>query len=341
MISVIMPAYNAARFIESSAESVLAQTWRELELIIVNDGSTDDTAAAADAIARRDERVRVFNIENSGPANARNFGIAHISEDTEYITFIDSDDLMEKDALEYAMTAAEKGAEFVMMGFTIKNPDATERDYFEPEQYLDGANLGEALPHLYMANMLNQVWAKLYSARLIRENDLRFPDYRWGEDRLFNFDVLEKAKLCAVLPERKYYYIMQPGESLISCFYEDKPQVCYEADDRMRALCRRFGTKDDSGCRYMFVKSIFSCMTNLYAPSCQLTHRRKREYVRGIIGNEQVRSRSRGVYGGTVEKLMCAVMRSGIVWLNMLMFRVVYAAGRLAPKLFLMLKHKK
>lgn len=341
MISVIMPAYNAARFIESSAESVLAQTWRELELIIVNDGSTDDTAAVADAIARRDERVRVFNIENSGPANARNFGIAQISENAEYITFIDSDDLMEKDALEYAMTAAEKGAEFVMMGFTIKNPDATERDYFEPEQYLDSANLGDALPHLYMANMLNQVWAKLYSARLIRENDLRFPDYRWGEDRLFNFDVLEKAKLCAVLPECKYYYIMQPGESLISRFYENKPQVCYEADDRMRALCRRFGTKDDSGCRYMFVKSIFSCMTNLYAPSCPLTYRRKREYVRDIIGNEQVRSRSRGVYGGTVEKLMCAVMRSGIVWLNMLMFRVVYAAGRLTPKLFLMLKHKK
>ena len=341
MISVIMPAYNAARFIESSAESVLAQTWRELELIIVNDGSTDDTAAVAAAIARRDERVRVFNIENSGPANARNFGIAQISENAEYITFIDSDDLMEKDALEYAMTAAEKGAEFVMMGFTIKNPDATERDYFEPEQYLDSANLGDALPHLYMANMLNQVWAKLYSARLIRENDLRFPDYRWGEDRLFNFDVLEKAKLCAVLPECKYYYIMQPGESLISRFYENKPQVCYEADDRMRALCRRFGTKDDSGCRYMFVKSIFSCMTNLYAPSCPLTYRRKREYVRDIIGNEQVRSRSRGVYGGTVEKLMCAVMRSGIVWLNMLMFRVVYAAGRLTPKLFLMLKHKK
>ena len=83
MISVIMPAYNAARFIESSAESVLAQTCKELELIIVNDGSTDDTAAAAAAIARRDERVRVFNIENSGPVNARNFGIAQISENAE------------------------------------------------------------------------------------------------------------------------------------------------------------------------------------------------------------------------------------------------------------------
>lgn len=341
MISVIMPAYNAARFIEESAESVLAQTYSDLELIIVNDGSKDATAAVAEKIAQRDRRVRVISIENSGPANARNCGMKHISERAEYVTFIDSDDLMEKDALEYAAAAAEKGAEFVMMGFTIKNPDATERDYYEPEQHLDASTLGEALPKLYMANMLNQVWAKLYSVRLIRENDLRFPDYRWGEDRLFNFDVIEKAKLCAVLPECKYYYIMQPGESLISRFYDLKPQVCCEADDRMSELCRRFGTKDDSGCRYMFVKSIFSCMTNLYAPSCTLTYRQKREYVRAVISSEQVRSRSRGVYGGAVEKIMCAVMRSGIVWLNMLMFRVVYAAGRLAPKLFLVLKHKK
>ena len=341
MISVIMPAYNAAKFIESSAESVLKQTYADLELIIVNDGSTDDTAAVAAAIAQKDKRVKVFGIKNSGPANARNFGMEHASENAEYFTFIDSDDLMEKDALEYAVAAAQKGAEFVMMGFTIKNPDSTERDYFEAEQYLDSASIGEALPHLYMANMLNQVWAKLYSAPLIRENGLKFPDYRWGEDRLFNFDVLEKAKLCAVLPQRKYIYIMQPGESLISRFYDLKPQVCCLADRRMSELRLHFGTKDDSGCRYMFVKSIFSCMTNLYAPNCPLTYRQKREYVKKILQNEQVRSRSCGVYGGAVEKIMCAVMRSGIVSLNMLMFRVVYAAGRHAPKLFLMLKHKK
>lgn len=341
MISVIMPAYNAAKFIESSARSVLEQTYADLELIIVNDGSKDNTAAVAAAISEGDERVRVLNIENSGPAMARNYGLEHISDKAEYVTFIDSDDLMRKDALEYAMTAAEKGAEFVMMGFTIKNPDATERDYYEPERYLDSSNLGEALPHLYMANMLNQVWAKLYSAKLIRGNKLRFPDYRWGEDRLFNFDVLEKATLCAVLPECKYDYIMQPGESLITRFYEKKPQVCFETDDRMSELCRKFGTKDDSGCRYMFVKSIFSCMTNLYAPSCTLSYVEKRAYVKNILRNEQVKNRSRGVFGGTVEKLMCAVMRSGIVWLNMLMFRVVYAAGRLTPQLFLKLKHKK
>ena len=341
MISVIMPAYNAAKFIEKSAKSVLEQTYSDLELIIVNDGSKDDTAAVAAALADRDKRVRVLNIENSGPAMARNYGLEQLSDKAELVTFIDSDDLMRKDALEYAMTAAEKGAEFVMLGFTIKNPDATERDYFEPEQYLDSSNLGEALPRLYMANMLNQVWAKLYSAKLIRENKLRFPDYRWGEDRLFNFDVLEKAALCAVLPQCKYDYIMQPGESLITKFYDKKPQVCCEADTRMSQLARKFGTTDDSGCRYMFVKSIFSCMTNLYAPSCTLSYAQKREYVRGILTNEQVKSRSHGVFGGPVEKLMCAVMRSGIVWLNMLMFRIVYAAGRLTPQLFLKLKHKK
>ena len=341
MVSVIMPAYNAEKNLTASVESVLSQGCTDFELIIVNDGSRDNTASVAAALAEKDSRIKVFSIENSGPAMARNYGLDRISESSGYIAFIDSDDLMLPDFLEYALSAAENGAEFVMTGFTIRNPDGTTRDYFEAENFFDETTLGEALPHLYMANMLNQVWAKLYRADIIRDNNIRFPDYRWGEDRLFNFDVLERMKKCAVLPQCKYCYIMQPGESLISRYYDKKVQVCCEADTRMAGLCRRFGTKDDAGCRYMFIKSIFSCITNLYAPSCPLSKKEKRKYVEEILNNEQVISRSRGMFGGAVEQTMGRVLRSGNVTLNMLMFRAVYAAGRLTPQLFLKLKHKK
>lgn len=341
MVSVIMPAYNAEKNLTMSVESVLSQTCADFELIIVNDGSKDNTASIAADLAERDGRIKVFSIENSGPAMARNFGLDRCCESAEYIAFIDSDDLMLPDFLEYALSAAKNGAEFVMTGFTIKNPDGTTRDYFESENYFNESTLGDALPHLYMANMLNQVWAKLYRADIIRKNSIRFPDYRWGEDRLFNFDVLEKAKKCAVLPQCKYAYIMQPGESLISRYYDKKVQVCCEADLLMSKLCKLFGTKDDSGCRYMFIKSIFSCITNLYAPSCPLSEKEKRKHVGDILKNEQVISRSCGMFGGAVEQTMGKVLRSGNVTLNMLMFRVVYAAGKLTPKLFLMLKHKK
>ena len=91
----------------------------------------------------------------------------------------------------------------------------------------------------------------------------------------------------------------------------------------------------------MFVKSIFSCMTNLFTPSCTLSYGGKREYVRGILRSQQVQQRSRGVYGGAAVKIMCAVMHTRIVWLNMLMFRLVAFTGRAAPKLFMRVKHRK
>jgi len=340
-VSVIIPAYNAGEYIERAMKSVLGQTHDELELIVVDDGSTDATAEIAVRTARNDGRAHVIRMPNSGPAMARNRGIDAISPDADYVMFVDADDYIAPDAVEYALTAAAKGAELVLMGFVILSPDGTRRDYCEPEAMLDASTLGAALPQLYTANMLNQVWAKLFSARLIRDGVLRFLDFRWGEDRLFVFDCLERAVLTAVLPECRYFYVMHAGESLISRYYERKPEACCLADSRMQQLCSRFGTKDDAPCRYMFMKSIFSCMTNMFSPSCDLDYRGKREYVRGILQNPQVQQRSEGASGGAPVKIMCAVMRTRCVALNMLMFRAVALAGRAAPKLFMSLKHKK
>jgi len=340
-LSVIMPAYNAEKYIARSIQSVLSQSWRDLELIVVDDGSVDATVKIVSDIAAEDGRVRLLSIENSGPAMARNHGLDNLGEDTEYVTFIDADDELLPGALDYAMVKAAEGFELVMFGFTIHSADGSRRDYFEPEAEFDADNLGAALPKLYMANMLNQVWAKIFSARLIRENNLRFPDYRWGEDRLFIFDCLEKATKVAMQPKCFYLYVMHPGESLITRYYDKKLQVCCLADKRMSQLCSLFGTKDDSPCRYMFVKSIFSCITNIFSPSCPLDARGKRAYVWEILSNSQVQQRSRKTFGGISVKVMCAVMHTKIVWLNMLMFRAVAFAGKALPGLFMALKHKK
>ena len=91
----------------------------------------------------------------------------------------------------------------------------------------------------------------------------------------------------------------------------------------------------------MFVKSIFSCITNIFSPSCPLDAEGKRAYVREILNNSQVQQRSRRTFGGISVKVMCAVMHTKIVWLNMLMFRLVAFAGKALPNLFMALKHKK
>ena len=254
--------------------------------------------------------------------------------------FADSDDLLERGALEYALTEG-RGADLVLMGFSIKNTDGSTASYREPEQHLDPTTLGAELGRLYKANLLNQVWAKLFSAEMIKAGHIRFPDYRWGEDRLFIFDCLERAGSVAVLPECKYSYIMHPGQSLISSYYDKKFEVCLEADARAQQLCRRFGAEDDADFRYMFVKSVFSCLTTLFSPGCRLSRDEKRDVIRGIITNEQLRERSRKPFGGAAVKLLSAVMRSGSVTLNYAAFHFVAWAGQAAPRFFTKLKHRK
>ena len=338
LITVIIPAWNAERYLEATLRSVLGQTHRDLRVLVVNDGSTDGTEAILLRLEREDARLIHMTVPNGGPAVARNRALAVLPEGTDYVMFLDADDLLLPDALAYALSGSE-GAELTLFGYSILRPDGSLRDYSEPEQLLDRAGLAQALPRLYTANLLNQVWAKLYAAPLLK--GLQFPDYRWGEDRLFLFDALERAGQVKVLPESKHRYVMHEGESLITRYYEKKFHVCCEIDRRLEALCQALGADGGADFRYMFAKSVFSCLTNLFSRSCTLSHREKREAVRRIVNSEQVHSRCRDASGGLPTRLLCAVVRSRWVGLNLFCFRLVAWAGERFPLLFLRLKHRK
>lgn len=340
-VALIMPAYNAAALIENTIRSLQKQTFRDFELIVVNDGSRDNTADVIAAIAREDERIRLITIENGGPANARNVAFTHVKPGTEFIMFMDADDEYRPEAIETAVRAAESGADMVVFGFTIVNLDGTTNDYFESRMTLTKDTLGANLAALYKANVLNQVWAKLYRAELILNNNLRFPDYRWGEDRLFIYECLERAEKVEILPDCNYLYLMHEGESLITKFYDKKLGICIESDERMRRLRASLGAPEDGAYDYMFVKSVLSCMTNLYSPSCRLSRAEKRSYVRGILENERIQQAAAGTSGGLAVKIPCAAIRTGSVVINLLCARLMTLVGRYAPKLFLKLKHRK
>ena len=339
-VTVIMPAYNAEAFIEGSVRSILAQSFRSIQLIVVNDGSADSTGDILDRLSREDGRLTVLHVPNGGPAAARNRGLNAADPAAEYIMFADADDELMPDAVEYAVSRGG-GADMILMGFSIRNADGSEAYYNEPEQHLTPEDIGGALGKLYKANLLNQVWAKLYRTELIRKNGIRFPDYRWGEDRLFIYECLEHSECVTVLPECKYRYIMHPGESLITRYYDKKFDVCLEADARMQQLCRRFGAEDGGDFRYMFVKSVFSCITTLFSPTCTLSRSEKKQEIKRIIRHPQVQERSRSVFGGVSVRGLCAVMRTKCVWLNYTAFRFVAWVGSAAPKLFTRLKHRK
>ena len=146
-ITLIMPAYNAEAWLAESIRSVLEQSFRDFTLLAVDDGATDQTPAILDALAAEDPRVRPIHTVNGGPAKARNLALEQLDADTEYVMFLDSDDHLLPDALEYALQGAAQGAELTIFGFTIEELGGGTRDYCEPAALLDRESLGASLEH--------------------------------------------------------------------------------------------------------------------------------------------------------------------------------------------------
>ena len=232
-------------------------------------------------------------------------------------------------------------ADIVFLGFTIVNPDKTTNNYSEPDAEYTPETIGTAFTSLYKANLLNQVWGKLFRTELLKEHGFRFPDYRWGEDRLFIYDCLEASKKISVCSYCCYLYKMYNSASLISGYYDRKPEVCRISDERIRELCTKFGVTDDRDCRYMYLKSIFSCLTNLYSPTCTLSSREKRAYAEGILTDEYVRERVKGTGGGTAARAISKLLRTGSISLNLAAAKMLSAASGSTPLLMQKIKHRK
>ena len=336
-----MPAYNAEAYIKEAVDSILGQSYGNIELTVVDDGSTDSTPGILREYAEKDSRVRILQTDNGGPANARNYALDSLAGSSENGMFCDADDTLEPDMVEKAVAEAEKGADFVIMGFTIVDADGTESRYCESDKRLDTETMGTELGNLYKANLLNQVWGKLFKTEIIYGSTIRFPDYRWGEDRFFVFDYMKESYSISVLSCCGYRYYMHPGQSLITSFYREKADVCIRINERMEELCRKYGVKDDAPFRYMFTKSIFSCFANLFSPTCTLSRNEKRAYIRSIINNPNVINRVKGVEGSRSIKIISWIMQSSSVTLNMMAARFTAFFSKLFPNRFREIKHKK
>lgn len=195
MISVIVPVYNAQAFLEPCIKSVLTQSFRELELILIDDGSTDRSLE----MCRRwetDPRVTIVSTENRGVSAARNMGLSAASG--QWILFLDSDDFLLPDCLERLMTMVTPETREIIGAYTVEEaaPSSFTRETVSADALramtLDPIN-HRLLPEFYEVKPLSlcSCWAKLYRMDVIREYGLRFrEELRLSEDTLFNLEYL-------------------------------------------------------------------------------------------------------------------------------------------------------
>lgn len=204
-ISVIIPVYNTAPYLERCLDSVLQSTYHNLEIICVNDGSTDKSLSILEQYQASDDRVVVINQNNSGVSAARNNGLAHATG--AYVAFVDSDDWVHPQYLGYLLCAIEN-ADISHCGMVrINNEDLEkEEQQISPIRILDTdkMNFGEIADHC---------WGKLFRREIVEK--LKFEErISFGEDKLFTALALQTGKKIAVIDNVLYYYYNNPNSAV-------------------------------------------------------------------------------------------------------------------------------
>ena len=205
LVSIIVPMYNAAPYVARCLDSLVAQTYPHTEIIVVDDGSSDESGAIADRYAARYSQVRCVHSENQGQSAARNRAMRMANGD--YYLFVDSDDHIENNMVECLMAACETNAAEIAVGFYwMEYPMIALRRPMLPQRVW---NTEEALSLLLDNRRLeNFAWGKLFRASLFE--GITFPDCRF-EDIYAIFQVFARAQRIVTVPQRFYHYTQRRG----------------------------------------------------------------------------------------------------------------------------------
>ncbi len=214
LISIIVPVYNVGQYLDRCMTSILQQTYRRLEIILVDDGSTDSSPAKCDAYARKDSRVRVIHKPNGGLSDARNAGLAVASGD--YIGYVDSDDWIEPDMYEQMHQAcAAHGAQLAVCRYFCEYKDHTVAGGGGSVVPLSR----EALLEIYISGheeyvIYNSVWSKLFHRDLV--SGALFPKGRNSEDIMYTTRAFCKVERAVYLDQCFYHYVLDREGSIMN-----------------------------------------------------------------------------------------------------------------------------
>ena len=245
MVTVIIPVYNVEDYLERCVESVLHQSYTNLQVLLINDGSTDTSGVICDDYRTRDPRVTVIHQANHGLANVRNVGIqAAVGE---WLTFIDSDDWVAQDYIEYLLSLLQEGDDLAVCGFQKIWQEAEFQQ--DDRQEIWRGDKTEALKTMfYQKQFDNNAWGKLYRTRLAKT--VRYPDGYWYEDFATMYRFLLQCRNVVVGSRRVYAYFQRPA-SIMRCGFSEKrselldfcdilyTEICQQCPQAARAAASR------------------------------------------------------------------------------------------------------
>lgn len=229
LVTVIIPVYNVEQYLEKCLESIINQTYKKLQIILVNDGSTDHSYQICLEYQKKDERIEVINKENGGLSSARNAGLNHAKG--EYCYFVDSDDYVKETLIEDAVKEMEAAqADLVVFGYQKIFENDNEPEEFVPDNTVDIlediTDRMDYFTDVYCTYEIGyEVWNKLYRTEIICQNQLRFEKNKeiFAEDICFNAYYLMHVKNVVRIDKILHYYLIR--DNSLSGIVKAEPKV--------------------------------------------------------------------------------------------------------------------
>ncbi len=207
-VSIIIPVYNVELYLSRCLDSIINQSYKDIEIFCVNDGSTDNSGRILEQYRKLDSRIKILNQENKGLSAARNIAMEHITG--EYVLFVDSDDYVSSWLVEKTLNNALKNSsDVVLFDYMSGNLDYTDSIEFSNNNYVKYENSTFSIESMNADSyklIPVSTWSKLYKTQFLKENNIKFIENCYYEDFPFWAEVYVNAKRISYQPEPLYYY---------------------------------------------------------------------------------------------------------------------------------------
>lgn len=284
-ISVIIPVYNAEQYIAECIESIQHCNKDTIEIICVNDGSTDNSLSVLESLQTKDNRIKLLSQTNKGVSEARNLGIAQAIGT--YITFIDADDTIKPDYFDYIFGSEQTEDAYFSTDFFYKKILKGDVTQFNKEEIIH-----RVIPVYLQNEQSNSVCGKFYKRTIVAANSVKFPaGMPLGEDGYFNVSFLKHCNKLTVYNNRGYVYRENEGSATRSTKRHNYLQKFIDSKDRYADIIADIGYKKEDLEMWSNTKMIYNIMSILsvyFRKSSGVPEQERMKMVKDAITNKQV-----------------------------------------------------
>lgn len=314
LLSIIIPVFNAEATIGRAIKSMLNQPSVNFELLLINDGSKDNSLEVMNQFAAVDSRIRVFNIENSGVSQARNQGIQHSKG--KFITFLDADDYYIENALAGVLSELDEHTQLLIFGYNIEYENKKTISC-QPDQSLHFTKKDEFRNYaieLIKNEMMNAPWNKIYSASYLKNNNFQFsPGLDIGEDLQFNLSVIKEAEFVNVSNKTIVQYTVKKDAGLVARFRRNRFELRYRLIEEIKQQLNDWGMlpENEAMIDRMLVRDIMAYFMDFYKKNCEFSYKEKLEMINEILGRNEIKERlAKSHYRDLSTRLLELILRT-------------------------------